>query len=248
MFEKRLAAAAAMCLAASCGISAAQTPAEVASAEYEEAMSLKPDVEKGRDVYLVCSVCHGPEGWGTPDGAYPQLAGQLQSVIVKQLTDIRAGLRPNPLMSPFAAPRILGSPQQVRDVAAYVSGLPMAPRNGLGPGQDLDQGAQLYGAYCAACHGAHGEGNAEERIPALVGQHYGYLMRQFDAIRRGRRSDSDHRMIEGPAGLSGHEQSTILDHASRLRPPAGKLANDGWHNPDFPPPLRAPAAGSQAPG
>ncbi len=41
----------------------------------EEAIKLVPDVDNGRKVYLVCAVCHMPEGWGTQDGYYPQVAG-----------------------------------------------------------------------------------------------------------------------------------------------------------------------------
>ena len=72
---------------------------EIAEHEYNEVMKLKPNIENGRAVYRVCAVCHLPEAWGTPDGAYPQIAGQSYTVIIKQLTDIRARNRDNPLMS-----------------------------------------------------------------------------------------------------------------------------------------------------
>ena len=70
---------------------AAATVAETAHAEYDEVMALTPDVDNGRRVYLTCAVCHRPEGWGSPDGTYPQIAGQLRSVIIKQLADVRGG-------------------------------------------------------------------------------------------------------------------------------------------------------------
>ena len=56
----------------------------------EEAIKLAPDVGNGREVYLLCAVCHMPEGWGTEDGYYPQVAGQHSTVIIKQLADILA--------------------------------------------------------------------------------------------------------------------------------------------------------------
>lgn len=210
------------------------TPAEIAQAEYDEVMTLTPNVENGRKAYLTCAVCHRPEGWGTLDGAYPQIAGQLRTVIIKQLADIRARNRDNPLMYPFSVPRILGGPQQISDVAAYVASLPMTPHNGVGPGNDLELGARLYEDNCTKCHGAQGQGDAKEHMPAIAGQHYNYLMRQFDMIRTGRRKNSDPKMVKQIEGFSAREQSAVLDYTSRLRPPAEKLAKEGWLNPDFP--------------
>lgn len=214
--------------------------AEAARAEYDQVMALTPDLDNGRDVYLTCAVCHRPEGWGTVDGAYPQIAGQLQAVIIKQLADIRARNRDNPLMYPFSLPRILGGPQQIADVAAYVAALPMVSRNGVGPGVDLELGERLYADNCADCHGARGEGDLETLSPAIAGQHFPYLMRQFDAIRDGRRKNVDREMTEQLKRFDSRQQAAVLDYTSRLRPPAAKLAADGWTNPDFPDYLRAP--------
>jgi len=72
--------------------------------ERDEALHLKPDLENGLDVYEVCAACHLTEGWGTEDGTFPQLAGQLKGVLIKQLADIREGNRDNPTMYPFALP------------------------------------------------------------------------------------------------------------------------------------------------
>lgn len=218
----------------------ADSPAEVAQSEYDHVMGLEPDIDNGRRVYLTCTVCHRPEGWGTPDGAYPQIAGQLRTVVIKQLADIRARNRDNPLMYPFSVPRILGGPQSIADVAAYVAALPMTSRNGVGPGTDLDLGKQLYEEHCVKCHGERGEGNEKEHMPAIAGQHYNYLVRQFDLIRTGRRKNSDPKMVKQIKGFSPREEVAVLDYTSRLRPPAEKLAQDDWMNPDFPNFVRPP--------
>jgi cytochrome c553 len=215
-------------------------PAETARLEYEQVMALTPDPANGRQVYLTCAVCHRPEGWGTPDGTYPQIAGQLRTVIIKQLADIRARNRDNPLMYPFSVPRILGGPQNLADVAAYVAELPMNPRNGVGPGVDLALGQEVYKEHCAKCHGADGQGNEAEHTPAIAGQHYLYLMRQFDAIRMGRRKNSDPKMVKQIDGFTPRHQAAVLDYTSRLRPPQSKLAETGWTNPDFPAYVRDP--------
>ena len=213
----------------------AASPDEVAQAEYDEVMALTPDLENGRKVYLTCAVCHRPEGWGSVDGTYPQIAGQISTVIIKQLADIRARNRDNPLMYPFSVPRILGGSQNIADVAAYVSALPMNPRNGVGPGSDLAHGRALYEENCVKCHGDQGQGDHKEHMPALAGQHYQYLMRQFDMIRSGRRKNSDPKMVKQIEGFSRRDQAAVLDYTSRLRPPQDKLADSSdWQNPDFP--------------
>lgn len=221
--------------------SALADAAATAKAEYDQVMALTPDLEKGRQIYLTCSVCHRPEGWGTPDGAYPQIAGQLRTVIIKQLADIRARNRENPLMYPFSVPRILGGPQSIADVAAYVAQLPMTPDNGLGPGIDLALGKELYEEHCVKCHGEKGEGVVDEHGPAIAGQHYAYLVRQFDAIRSGLRRNSDPKMVKQIESFSPRQESAVLDYTSRLRPSEEKLARTGWTNPDFPGYIRDPS-------
>jgi cytochrome c553 len=215
-------------------------PAAIAQAEYDQVMSLTPNVENGRQVYLTCAVCHSPEGWGTLDGAYPQIAGQLRTVIIKQLADTRARYRYNPLMYPFSVPRILGGPQNIADVAGYVASLPMTAENGKGPGTDLDLGAKLYQEHCHNCHGDAGEGRPEDHLPQIAGQHFNYLMRQFDAIRTGRRKNSDPEMVKQIERFTLREQTAVLDYTSRLAPPYGKVAAAGWSNPHFPSFVRQP--------
>ena len=131
----------------------AASPAQVAAKEYDEVMALTPNPARGAKVYITCAVCHRPDGWGSPDGDYPQIAGQLYTVIIKQLADIRARNRDNPLMYPFSVPRILGGAQEMADVAAYVSRLPMTADNGKGPGTDLELGKRLYQSIAPSATG-----------------------------------------------------------------------------------------------
>lgn len=218
----------------SCALSFASNESEESAAEVESALLLTPDVANGKKVYLTCSVCHRPEGWGTLDGTYPQVAGQLRSVIIKQLADIRARNRDNPTMRPFTSPQTLGGAQDIADVAAYIASLPMNPRNGVGPGTDLQHGELLYKENCVDCHGQQGEGHQQDHIPLIQGQHYLYLKRQFEWIRIGRRRNADSKMIKQIKRFSPRDVSAVMDYTSRLRPPAHKLAQPGWVNPDFP--------------
>ncbi|MCG8464537.1 MAG: c-type cytochrome, partial [Xanthomonadales bacterium] len=181
-----------------------------------------------------CMVCHTPEGWGTRSGYYPQISGQLPTVLIKQLADIRARNRDNPTMYPFAMPSSLGGAQEMADVAAYISKLPMSPDNGKGPGFDLSLGERLYQENCVECHGEQGEGDAEDHIPLIQGQHYNYLMRQFNWIKIGKRRNADEKMVKQIQRFTGRDISAMMDYVSRLHPEGEKLAERGWTNPDFP--------------
>jgi len=97
-----------------------------------EALTLVGDIEEGEEIYTVCAACHQPTGWGDPLGVFPQLAGQHTTVLIKQISDIRAGNRDNPTMYPFAM-QIEGA-QDIRDVCALIQTLKMNPNPRIGPG------------------------------------------------------------------------------------------------------------------
>jgi cytochrome c553 len=212
---------------------ASAAAADQAQDIFDQASQLTPNPERGKTLYGKCVTCHGPEGWGNPGGTYPQIAGQLPKVIIKQLADIRAGNRDNPIMRAFTSQRILAGPQDLADVAAYIAALPMTRDNGQGTPFDRAMGEEIYQRDCAECHGERGEGDVEDHIPALYGQHFNYLMRQFDWIRMGKRRNSDEKMVKQIQGYTAREQSAVLSYTAALKPPEDKLAAPGWRNPDF---------------
>ena len=201
--------------------------------EKDEAEHLKPDPVNGRDVYEVCAACHLPEGWGQTDGTFPQLAGQHPKVIIKQLADIRALNRDNPTMYPFALPDQIGGPQAIADVAAYIQKLKMNPEPGVGDGKDLEHGKKLYKDNCVRCHGEHGEGNNDKYYPRLEGQHYNYLIRQYQWIKEGKRRNANPDMVQQIKTFTDRDTKAVLDYVSRIKPPANLIGTKGWQNPDF---------------
>jgi cytochrome c553 len=206
--------------------------------EQEEALSLTPDLENGREIYEVCAACHLPEGWGMEDGTFPQLAGQHAGVMIKQLADIRAKNRDNPTMYPFALPRAIGDAQALADVVAYIEQLPMAPDWGKGPYNELfpqyARGKELYEANCTECHGADGMGMPDKFYPRINGQHYEYMLRQFEWIRDGKRRNANPEMVEQIEGFSDEDMKAVINYASRLPVPADDMAeSEDWINPDF---------------
>ena len=205
----------------------------VEGGEREKALTLEPDYENGIDVYEVCTACHLPNGWGTAEGTFPQLAGQHWMVTIKQLADIRERNRDNPTMYPFALPRSIGGVQAIRDVAEYIAKLPMNPEPGLGDGKDLELGEKLYKENCVQCHGDNGEGKGEKFYPRIHSQHYEYLLRQFEWIRDKKRRNANPDMVKQIAGFSDRDMKAVMDYVARLKPPKDMIGDPDWENPDF---------------
>lgn len=199
------------------GIEAAGYQWNAQEGEKIEALKLKGDPKAGEDPYEVCSACHLPSGAGRPDGTFPQLAGQHATVLIKQIADIRGGLRDNPIMYPFAV--TLTDPQELANVAAYIATMKIPKGNGKGPGTDLETGRKLYERDCKTCHMANGEGDSAKFYPVLAGQHYKYMLRQATDIRDGRRRNANPDMVKIIKSYSDKEIDAIVDYMSRLEMP-----------------------------
>lgn len=167
--------------------------------EKVEALKLKGDAKNGKETYEVCGACHLPSGAGRPDGTFPQLAGQHATVLIKQIADIREGLRDNPTMYPFAKEAMV-NPQELADTAAYIQTLCIPHDHGKYEGPDAAQqiakGKELYEKQCKDCHGMNGEGNRDKFYPVIAGQHYKYLLRQMTEIRDGKRRNANPDMVK----------------------------------------------------
>ncbi len=183
------------------------------------------------------------------DGTFPQLAGQHRTVLIKQLADIRTKNRDNPTMYPFALddqilsvagykPGEIKPAQLVADVTDYISKLPMNPENGKGPWAEgiaeYEQGKKLYKDNCVECHGENGEGSAEKFYPRIHGQHYAYMLRQFEWIRDGKRRNANPDMVKQIKGFSDKDMQMVINYVSRAPVPTKDLAPSAeWLNPDF---------------
>jgi len=200
-------------------------------------LEFTPDIENGRRNFDICARCHLPEAWGNNDGTYPQLAGQHVNVLMKQLLDIRSGARSNPAMQPFVQQRTIGGYQDLSDVVAYISTLPMNPAHARGPWPPEDpahaEGERLYRQHCASCHGSDGAGNNELSYPRLQGQHYSYMRRQARLVRDNLRSVNA-VMSSMFKTLPEKDIEKVLNYISYLPlPPEDVAPSADWRNPDF---------------
>jgi cytochrome c553 len=173
------------------------------------------DVARGEIAFKGCRGCHRSGGKGRPDGSYPRLAGQHAVVLIKQITDIRAGRRDNAKMYPFSTDHVLTT-QEIADIALFLQGQPVTPDQGTGPGTDVERGAQLYARDCVQCHGGHGEGSAAEFYPRVNGQHFLYLVREARAIRDGQRRNANPKMVQSVKGYTDADLDAVSDYMSRL--------------------------------
>ncbi|MCC2867261.1 MAG: c-type cytochrome [Candidatus Accumulibacter phosphatis] len=203
------------------GIEVRDYPWQASAGEKSAALELRGNRKRGQEIYELCRSCHLPSAGGLPDGSIPQLAGQHSSVLIRQMADIRAGVRDNPTMYPFAA--VLTDPQELADVAAYIEGLCIPVEHGRYEGSDADRqmatGKVLYEKECRGCHGASGEGFRDKGYPVIAGQHYQYLLRQMTEIRDGKRRNANPEMVRIISKYDNAQLLAISAYQSSLRMP-----------------------------
>lgn len=140
----------------------------------------------------VCAACHGINGVSS-NQAWPNLAGQHASYLIKQLLDIQKNKgRSAPVMTAMVTNL---SPEDIADLAAFYAKQPIP--KGATPQKYLKRGEQLYrgGDFtkhitaCIACHGPKGTGNAQAGFPVLSGQNPPYTIQQLQAFKAKTRSN-----------------------------------------------------------
>ena len=176
--------------------------------------------EAGQAKAATCSACHGMDG-NSLSPEWPNLAGQHESYIVKQLGDFKGGQRQNVLMSPMA---MILSDQDMADLAAYFSS--QTPRGGEADPAKLKLGQRVYRSgnvnghvmACAGCHGPAGRGNAPAAYPAIQGQHATYVAAQLRAYKAGTRTTDPNQMMRNiTAQLSEEEIDAVASYVQGLR-------------------------------
>lgn len=173
-----------------------------------------------------CSSCHGNLGEGSPDGAYPRLAGLDAAYLAGQLRAYRSGIRRHSVMEAIAK-RL--SEREAEAAARWFAAAapaatprPPADRNLVARGETI----ATIGAWdrnippCSSCHGITGLGTGSS-FPALAGQWAPYLARQIHAWRLGWRRNDPMGLMRNVANyLTGPETEAVAAYYASLPPPS----------------------------
>jgi cytochrome c553 len=189
----------------------------------------------GRNVYRTktCMACHGKDG-GKAILDYPNLAGQNAKYMVQQINDILSGKRTG-RNGESGKPRAEGmrgalvtatgeiriSPEEVNDVADWLSSLPAAapkaPAEPIAAGR-IAAGEKLYkDKKCQTCHGKEGMKPTMTAYPYIAGQKSDYIAIQMVDIRDKVRSNGKSKtMLSFVKKLSDEEIGLIADYLSQV--------------------------------
>jgi cytochrome c553 len=149
-----------------------------------------------RWVVEACTRCHGDDGRGRGNAAFPSLAGQKREYLERALLAYARERRHSGIMGPIAT--ALTSDQQ-RELADYYSGLtakmiePVSsdPRIVRGRAIAVEGIASQEVPPCNGCHDARGI-KRNEAYPLLAGQYAGYLVLQLELFAKGERGGSEY--------------------------------------------------------
>ena len=189
------------------------------------------DEARGKQLFLVCSACHGPDGGGNAQIQAPSIAGLDEWYMVRQLNTFRAGKRGNHFDDPSGArmrsiAQTINGEDSVRELAAYIAYLPPVKPAPTLTGGDPERGANLFVA-CVACHGLNGDGNRNLALPAINHQADWYLLTQLKhfkaGIRGGTPGDHAGASMRAMAGTLADEQAMldVVAYITTLSPGGG---------------------------
>ena len=208
------------------------------------------DAAAGKAKSAVCAACHGSTGTSAIP-MYPNLAGQKDAYIVKQLKAFKDGSRTDPTMAPMAAGL---SEEDMNDLAAYFSSFPWGGEKAEAATADASApnapaaavtveinknivfhnggnptDGQAKSGTCTACHGADGN-SLVAMYPKLAGQGAAYIAKQLADFKAGASSESgrvDPVMAGMVAGLSEQDMADLGAFFASQKTTAGNgKAND----------------------
>lgn len=170
-----------------------------------------------------CQECHGEAGLSTSDH-YPNLAGQNEAYLRKQLTDFQSGARQSEVMNAMASEL---SQDNIASIAAYFASAPAMSARKWGDdalGQRLFDTGDATRALpaCASCHGARSHGSPRENpVPVLAGQREIYLIAQLWSWKTDNRTNSPGATMNVIAqALSDTDIDALAKYLAGSRQPA----------------------------
>jgi cytochrome c553 len=155
------------------------------------APALAADLERGAELYELCTQCHGAAGEGNQAALAPSIAGLPEWYLVAQLQNFKSGARgthPEDTggLRMYPMSQTLETDADMKAVAAHVAALPPVRPEPTLSGGDPARGKQLY-QICVACHGPDGVGNQAVQSPRISGQADWYVLSSLQKFKAGTR-------------------------------------------------------------
>ena len=138
-----------------------------------------------------CASCHGAKGVGNLSLGAPNLTLLSSAYLARQLRGFREGWRDttDPYAQTMSASVAALDADVIAEAVLAIDRLPDSREitQAKPAAGDSDRGADLYTAYCGACHGTTAGGNDALGAPSLLGLNARYLARQYRHFSEGRR-------------------------------------------------------------
>jgi cytochrome c553 len=183
------------------------------------------DAKAGQTKSELCQGCHGADGISIDPTTFPNLAGQFEGYIFKQVQDFQLGNRNDDTMSAMAA--MVTERQDLKDIAAYfasqkqMKGKPSGSKVANAGKKIFETGNKKLGDYgaCVRCHGENGKGKSKtiSLFPVIGGQQKAYVIKQLKDFKAGTRVNDPAGMMAMVAkGLDDKEIEAVADYVSGL--------------------------------
>lgn len=179
------------------------------------------DAQAGQSKVALCGACHGANGVSAAPN-FPNLAGQGERYLIKQMSDIKSGARPVVEMTGMLD---VLSDQDMADIAAFFEA--QTPGMGAADPELVELGEKIYRGgntdkgtpACMACHSPTGKGNALAGFPGVGGQKAAYTAKQLRDFREGDRTNDggDRIMRDTAEKLSNKEVDAVASYIEGLR-------------------------------
>lgn len=150
-------------------------------------------------VVEVCARCHGVDGRGRGEGAFPKLAGQRLEYLERTMRAYAIGQRHSGIMQPLVSGL---TDDAQRAALQYYAGLP-APDVPASPATDAARRGEAIARNgdpardvpsCADCHGPNRH-EVNPAYPKLAGQYGAYIVQQLKLMQSRHRGGSEYVQI-----------------------------------------------------
>ena len=181
------------------------------------------DPTKGKAAYAVCTACHGADGAGNKTLNAPSIAGQESWYVERQRKNFKSGIRGSNSKDTFGMQMrpmalTLSNDQAVKDMAAYVSSMPIKKSSESTVNGDASAGKASY-MICQTCHGPKGGGNKALNAPKLTGLQDWYIVRQLKNFKdgiRGTKNGDNYGMQMRPMAMTLTSDEAINNVAAYI--------------------------------